>query len=344
MVDNHNSQGNAGGGNGKLKGTEIVRYADAHRSLPGQGFLAIGIIWCVLGGVATAFAPAVAAYMVAFGMTFVLGEHDARRPAFALLASTIAAFVACRMGNESFMLNALATVVAAYALSAFASQGKIDLTRWCGVTVALAAVLIASDASLAHAAGTDLPTLMGGAFDSSIAKMAAGNMEIAAQLRSMRDLMVLFWPMNYLLSAIATVAFGHVGTRFALRRLDGASDQSTPLCRFDMPLWPVWVLIAGIVALALSSTDIAGGDTLRFVGANLLMGIRLVFAFQGMAVIDGLLVRRNAGKGMRVLAGVLVLFLEMILAFASVIGLVDVWANFRRLPRGEDVPSDSAKV
>ena len=62
------------------------------------------------------------------------------------------------------------------------------------------------------------------------------------------------------------------------------------------------------------------------------MSVRYIFTIQGLAVVLALLARWRTGCFLRVVVIMFAISLETMFVL-SIIGLIDVWANFRKLPR-----------
>ena len=78
----------------------------------------------------------------------------------------------------------------------------------------------------------------------------------------------------------------------------------------------------------------AAPDAVLMVSANLVMALRFALLAQGMGVLSWFLEEKNVGALGRTLAAVAGLYLEAQFIVVSIVGLVDVWANFRHLVRG----------
>ena len=69
-------------------------------------------------------------------------------------------------------------------------------------------------------------------------------------------------------------------------------------------------------------------------GLNILFCLRVLYFLQGLAVAMYLMDARRWGPVSRVLVLAVLLMAELGLYAVSVFGVIDVWANFRGLPRG----------
>jgi uncharacterized protein YybS (DUF2232 family) len=116
------------------------------------------------------------------------------------------------------------------------------------------------------------------------------------------------------------------------RRLNPQADGA-PLNLYRTPERLVWLLIAG------GGFMVLGGGWLFWLGANLVLVMGVLYFFQGLAVVDFWLRRKNAPTLLRA-AVYLTVALEIYVAgLLAATGLFDMWLNLRRL--GQAKPSGS---
>jgi len=113
----------------------------------------------------------------------------------------------------------------------------------------------------------------------------------------------------------------------AAETLPTAGGQGESLLAWRAPERLVWLLIA------------AGGLLILFdgfwfwAGANLLLVLSLVYFFQGLAVLAFWLGKKNAPRILRVGIYLLVAVEIFLALLVALVGLFDLWFNFRRLGR-----------
>jgi hypothetical protein len=73
------------------------------------------------------------------------------------------------------------------------------------------------------------------------------------------------------------------------------------------------------------------------IGTNALLIVRPLLFLQGVAVFSSLYRRMGAGKIAKSVGLVLLTLTEFFIPSVSLVGLADLFANLRRLPRGQDV-------
>ena len=101
---------------------------------------------------------------------------------------------------------------------------------------------------------------------------------------------------------------------------------------FDAPLWAVGVLALSVLGMGASFAAVPESQVLRTVSVTLFLAVRIIFLIQGLGVILGLLGRWRIGCFGRFAVIMVATWLEVMFV-VSIIGLIDVWANFRKLPR-----------
>lgn len=130
-------------------------------------------------------------------------------------------------------------------------------------------------------------------------------------------------------------AVGSVGAAIAVLRRAGADVQEVPpLAAFDLDPRVVWPVIAAVVLMALDKFSHGWrSGLLGVVGENLLLTMRWVLFAQGVAVFAGLYERAKMSRVGRAFGYATLAVTEAILPLVSLTGLLDIWVNFRRLPR-----------
>jgi hypothetical protein len=146
------------------------------------------------------------------------------------------------------------------------------------------------------------------------------------------DTALLLWPSAYFQTALFTAFLTVAAIAWAARRVGRPLDLPC-FSELDLSIHVVWALIGGVVLLAAAS--LAGDRGVLFAaGLNLVAGVRALLLLQGLAVASWVMRRFRLGPFARLaLLGVLIV-VDTLFFFVSVVGLVDMWANFRRLPRG----------
>lgn len=143
------------------------------------------------------------------------------------------------------------------------------------------------------------------------------------------------WVGIYLTQAAAYV-FMALFLTWLVGRLFKRTREWTPFSQVDLPIWMVGVLIAGIVLYAVSNVSVVPQRELVFlVSLNVLVAALIPLAVQGAAASKGVMNNLGLATGWQVAIVAVVTVLGVVMVVVPVIGLVDYWANLRKLPRGD---------
>ncbi len=142
------------------------------------------------------------------------------------------------------------------------------------------------------------------------------------------------WPSLYLyiwgLSALLAVPLvARAGRAF------GRSVSSLPkLTEFDFNPHVVWPVIVGLALVAGASFLHQPDGWIQAVGMNLLLLVRPILFFQGLGDFAALYKKAGIGKVARGFGFAFLTLSEMAIPSVSVLGLLDIFANLRKLSRG----------
>lgn len=159
-------------------------------------------------------------------------------------------------------------------------------------------------------------------------------------LRAFAAQMRLAWPS----SAAYTMGLGAllsvpVVSR-AGRSFGRPANRYPALAETDLSFHLVWPTITGLALVAFGTT-LGGGKGLVYgLGYNLLMMVRPALFLQGLAVFASLYRRMKAGTVWRVIGLVLLGLTELVVPSVSVLGVVDLFANIRKLPSRQRAGAD----
>lgn len=125
-------------------------------------------------------------------------------------------------------------------------------------------------------------------------------------------------------------------------RSAGVEAKKYPaLADTDLTFHLVWPAIAGLALLAVGTFWGHGQGTAYDIGLNVLMIVRPALALQGLAVFAALYRRIGVGRVMRTFGFVLLGLTELLVPSVSVLGLVDLFLNTRKLARPGSQPKES---
>lgn len=308
---------------GSIVPSGFGRQPVAPRASHGAVVLAVGLIGSL-------FIPFVGILLCAYGMRELAEAKGARGLALALAESAGVLVASLVVGpGLGFLLAPI--IVCCLAVSA-CMWHTATVTNVSVAIVLTGLVSFGADAIIASAAGTSV-------FETAVAYLTEGVQEsvgtgVAAELVSVQlePLIRIIWPLMYVLSAMMNGLMAGIGSFLA-----GARAQQNPkapsIAAFDAPMWSVGVLAISIVCFGASFTGFPEAEILRTVSFTVLMSVRFIFAIQGFGVASALMAAKKLGCLTRTLCIFLLFWSEAMLFLMSIVGLIDVWANFRRLRR-----------
>lgn len=294
-----------------------------------------GALWFALGSFTSFVIPFFGVVMMGYGARELLEARGSRGFLFAVVEGIVITAVAL-FANSGMGMLLVGEVLCVLGVVWCMRNHAATLAGICAVIVATALVNIGIEAAVATAAGSSLSQVVDGllAYMVSVAQDAAGT-GIQAELivRQIAPVLKALWPFTYVASAGMDALAAGIGSYLMYVRTSGI-PRVPAIVAFDMPMWPVGVLIASILGLSASLSGFPGAEVLLSVSVTALMSVRFIFAIQGFAVVLTFANRFRFGCLGRTLLLVLSIWLETMFFIVSIVGLIDVWANFRKLTRG----------
>ena len=294
-----------------------------------------GALWFALGSFASFVIPFFGVVMMGYGARELLEARGSRGFLFAVAEGIVITAVAL-FANSGMGMLLVGEVLCVLGVVWCMRNHAATLAGICAVVVATALVNIGIEAAVATAAGSSLSQVVDGllAYMVPVAQDAAGT-GIQAELivRQIAPVLKALWPFTYVASAGMDALAAGIGSYLMYVRTSGI-PRVPAIAAFDMPMWPVGVLIASILGLSASLSGFPGAEVLLSVSVTALMSVRFIFAIQGFAVVLTFANRFRFGCLGRTLLLVLSIWLETMFIIVSIVGLIDVWANFRKLTRG----------
>lgn len=291
-----------------------------------------GTLMLVLGCIAAQFLPFIGVLLIAYGMRELAEAKGPQGLALALAE------------GAALVLITLVSDVAAAALLGpmiVCSLGVV-CCMWrsatvTNISVAIVVAALASfgvDAAVAAASGI---SVHGGAVSyltESLEQSMGTGVEGELLVSQLGFLIDALRPFMYVSSAALDALVAGIGSYLMHVRSTGRPTRPS-LSNFDAPMWSVGVLSIAIVCLGASFTDFPEAGILRTLSVTVLMSVRIIFACQGFGVANALMTsgRVRLGCLTRTLCIFFIFWSEMMFFIMSIIGLIDVWANFRKLPR-----------
>lgn len=289
-----------------------------------------GTLMLVLGCIAAMFLPFVGVLLIAYGMRELAEAKGLRGLALAL--ALCAGLVLISLFSDVNASILLAPMMVSCLGVVFCMWRGATVTN---ISVAIAIAALASfgiDAAIAASSGDSIHDIATSYFADSLRVSAGSDIEGDLLFQQIGYLIEAMWPFMYVSSASLDGLVAGIGSYLMHTRSTGRPKRPS-LSNFDAPMWSVGVLSIAIVCLGASFTGFAEAGILRTISATALMSIRIIFACQGFGVVNAWMSRKRIGCATRTLSIFFIFWSEMMFFIMSIVGLIDVWANFRKLPR-----------
>ncbi len=164
----------------------------------------------------------------------------------------------------------------------------------------------------------------GKAFKESSDLPAEQALALEITVERLRVLVPRIMPGLLLLTMANTVFFNMVIGQYLLRRKDQGLSPWPPFAEWRLPEQLVGLVIASGVCILIP------GGFLRDIGFNLGLLSGALYLFQGLAVLITLLSKWQVPLSVRILIFLLVIFQAFGIIILIILGLADVWADFRK--------------
>jgi len=281
----------------------------------------------------------VAIPLVAFALgwlTYRFGTAPA-----AILALLAGALVAL-LGPSLLGTQVLDGVYVAIALLAVGPMSAMLLKRYPAVNVAVGVALVATAAFLLSPLGAEtyastmalLPRMV-------TALTSGGSVTDTATLKVTTDALIsqiaMTWPASAFYTLGAGVVIGVSLTGRAGRMLGQQVNRYGVLADIDVSFHVVWPTIAGLALAAAGIMFTSLPTVIAVVGTNMLLCVRPLLFLQGVAVFSALYRKMGAGRIARTIGLVLLCLTELLVPSVSILGVVDLFMDLRKVRRGRDV-------
>ena len=309
----------------------VAGQAPARRGAPAW----LSYLLCAFGGGSMAFMPLLGSFFVGYG---VLSACDGRREQLggAVVTCLVAAAASSLyLGGGMVVAESVAACAVAVATAVVVVLGLMGPGAACALVGVGTVLVLGVDAATAALAGSSISESVMALVDAYVSALDATSVDAQLIVSQVRDIMGLFWPLSYVTIALGLCLFSQLGARMAIRSRGLGALVGAPFSEFDLPLWPVAVLVAAVLGAALGQGLGEGrGSLVYMVSLNVLMALRFAFAAQGFAILVWFARERRLPSGGVIFIAMIGLFLEVRFFVMSIAGLADFWLNFRRLGRG----------
>ena len=299
-----------------------------------------GLLWTALGAAACPYLPYLGVFLLAYGMRELLEAKKIKGLCMGL-AVCVAAFAATCALDFTLALSLVPVFVCAAGISWCMWRGRAGVTSVCFVIVVASLLSLGIDAIIASMSGTSLSKSFIALLQETVRSTVGSDIQGDLLASQVMPLLRVIWPFVYVASAMFDALVAGIGSYTMAVRCTGVR-RMPQIANFDAPMWCVGALALCILGLGVSFAGIPQAQLVRTVCATVLCSLRVVFVLQGFGVVSALETKRRMGCLTRFLITVLTVWLETMFFAMCIVGLIDIWANFRGLAR-EQVQVDKAK-
>ena len=100
---------------------------------------------------------------------------------------------------------------------------------------------------------------------------------------------------------------------------------------WDLPWYLCWGIIAGIVLVIIPKFNTGFNNIIAISGYNFIIIFGILYLILGIAVIWGIFNRFKTQNSLRYIILALIVFIPGLMLLLPLLGLIDIWANFRKL-------------
>jgi uncharacterized protein YybS (DUF2232 family) len=172
----------------------------------------------------------------------------------------------------------------------------------------------------------------------SMASMAGAETQ-GVDIEALTNTLYTTWPSSYAVTALVSAIAVLIAIGWAARRCGVDTKRLPTLAETDLSPHVLWLPILGVMMLAAARVIDGASLVLTALGANALLVSRPLLAWLGLGVVADRLEKAKAHPAVRVLVFASALVAEVLLLAMSLLGLIDFWANFRKLNRRDQESS-----
>ena len=159
----------------------------------------------------------------------------------------------------------------------------------------------------------------------------------AAQAKAAADLVgttwMRYWPAIYFMINGLTGLLSVKIVAWAGNRAGAGTSTLPPIAELDLNANWAWPVIGGIALMAAGMFTHEPDGWVYVTGYNLVLASRCVLFFQGIGDFSALYRKAGVGRVTRGIGYVFLTFSEIVVPVVSLLGLVDLFTNLRKLPR-----------
>ncbi|MEE8674883.1 DUF2232 domain-containing protein [Tractidigestivibacter scatoligenes] len=312
----------------------IVPAGDGAQAPRGRSSLVAGLVICALGGVIAAYIPMLGCFAIGCGAVITLAARSPLQSIATLTCTLVPAAIVAAVAQVATVPSVLVACVIGIGTAWASARSRLSLSVAFALIACGTLALIGVDVIQLQSMGSSMADMITQLVNVYASGVGVSSVSAATQVETLRATLQVYWPSAYLVVALIEFLCALLGVRASAKREDLRVTMPT-LIEYDVPVWLVGVLVADILGLAaVGVVPQAYTNAVNMVSANVLVALRIAFAIQGFAIIAWLIQTRHVGAFAGACTIVAGLFLEDQFYVMTIVGLVDVWKNFRHLPRG----------
>jgi uncharacterized protein YybS (DUF2232 family) len=258
----------------------------------------------------------------------------------AVIVALVAGALAAALGPALFGSSVLDGLYVAVAALAAGPVAAMLLRRFPAINVAFGVALVITAAFMVAPIGAaTMKASVAALTDLMAALRASGSAPVFASKANTDSTVaqtIATWPASVFYTLGIGTAIGVSLAGRAGRSLGQSVNRYGTLADIDVSFHIVWPTIAGLALAAVGSLLTKAPALVGNIGTNALMFVRPLLFFQGLAVFASLYRKMGAGRIIKAIGLVLLVLTELFVPSVSILGLVDLFMNLRKLPRGRD--------
>lgn len=328
-----------------------TQHANSERSQPETKWLRYAIL-CLVGSFFVPYATGVSAVMLLYGIAKLVWQ---KRTRVAIVSTLIGPLCGCvyqallwfhpqlisasawmdTLAIQAAQSNTIFSLVAALMALLLGIEFSERITI--GVISALScagAIIYAALEYVVFRGSAGLSADFTQSFKAVMSQMIPAHVEVTEAVQSVIDLFSQLWFVAYVQEIFFFIVLASIGVLIASQsslRQPKVMDVRT----LDMPLWVVTTFICGVAALIIAIFPVPYKHLFLLVGLTTVLCCRFPFMLQGFSVLFWTLRKKQIGCVGQSLLFIAAAMAESIFMPLSFVGLIDVWANIRKLPRSK---------
>ena len=221
-----------------------------------------------------------------------------------------------------------------FCLTLFVFAKKPSAKKFLLLVVLISAVHIAQIVFYAQSAGLSVYDYFMDSYKNVLSQLGTSISSIQKE-QALASLQVFSacWVSMYVMQSAGLVCIALL-LEWTVKKVGNKKSQWGAFSKLDLSIWTVIPLILGILMLVLSwIPQLPYSDVVYSISLNVLIISTLPLYAQGGAAFKGILNRANASLALQIILMFCGILTGLAFLITPLLGLIDYWANFRKLPR-----------